>query len=71
LPVSNSAEDKQKRKKIFDSIDNNGNGYLSLAEIDKGILDTLKIKDIFDCKPVIMRAFQAAKDSVDTGSKYG
>ena len=35
----------------------NGNGYLSLAEIDKGIRDTLKSDALFDAKPAIMRAF--------------
>ena len=40
----------------------NGNGYLSLAEIDKGIRDTLKSDALFDAKPAIMRAFQHAKD---------
>ena len=39
----------------------NGNGYLSLAEVDKGLRDVVKIPTIFDVKPVIMRAFQAAK----------
>jgi hypothetical protein len=35
----------------------NGNGYLSLAEVDKGLRDVVKIPTIFDVKPVIMRAF--------------
>ena len=39
----------------------NGNGYLSLAEVDKGMRDVIKIPALFDLKPVLMRAFTAAK----------
>ena len=37
LPASKSKEDIEKRKKIFRLWDNNGNGYLSCAEIDKAL----------------------------------
>ena len=49
-------------------IDINGNGYLSLAEVDKGLRDVLCIPLLFDTKPVIMRAFQAAKTKGDARS---
>lgn len=62
LPYQKNAAQKQRRQEIWDEMDVNGNGYLSLAEIDKGLRDTLKADDIFDAKPVIMRAFQAAKN---------
>ena len=39
-----------------------GRRYISLAETDKGLRDILKLEEVFDCKPAIMRAFQAAKD---------
>ena len=42
---------------MFSDFDPNGNGYLSLAEIDKGIRDVLFSDSIFDCKKPIMRAF--------------
>ncbi len=42
---------------MFSQFDPNGNGLLSLAEVDKGIRDVLKLDSVFDCKPVIMRAF--------------
>ena len=45
------------RFEMFGQFDPNGNGYLSLAEVDKGIRDILNIEELFDCKPVIMRAF--------------
>ena len=38
-------------------MDVNGNGYLSLAEVDKGLRDVLALDEVFDCKPAIMRAF--------------
>lgn len=43
-------------------MDMNGNGLLSLAEIDKGIRDTIKVEQLFDAKPAIIRAFMFAKD---------
>lgn len=51
----------KKRSELFDRIDN-GNGYLSLAEIDKGLRDEIRLPEIYNIKPVIMRAFQSAKD---------
>ncbi len=33
----------------------NGNGYLSLAELDKGIQDILKCESLFNCKPALKR----------------
>lgn len=44
IPVrrkKDSIEDWKKRKKMFKDFDPNGNGYLSLAELDKGIRDVL------------------------------
>lgn len=43
-------------------MDVNGNGMMSLAEIDKGLRDVLNCDALFDCKPCIIRAFTAAKD---------
>ncbi|CAH1761790.1 2183_t:CDS:2 [Entrophospora sp. SA101] len=50
-------------KEIFDRFDYNGNGILSLAEIDKAIAETypLLAKD----KPALMRAYKAADASKD------
>jgi len=47
---------------MFDEFDPNGNGLLSLAEVDKGIIDVLNIKAFFDAKPAIIRAFNYAKN---------
>ena len=38
---------------MFDLFDPNHNGYLSLAELDKGIRDILSCDMLFDVKPVI------------------
>ena len=45
--------------------------YLSLAEVDRGILQVLDYRKMFDAKPAIMRAFQAAKYAHSTKSKLG
>ena len=44
----------------------NGNGFLSFAEIDKGMRDVLECDSLFDAKPAIMRAFQSAKNAVQS-----
>jgi hypothetical protein len=50
------------RHALFQQFDMNGNGMLSLAEIDKAVRDVLGLDELFDCKPAIMRAYHAAKD---------
>ena len=60
LPIDRKL--KPERKRLFRSFDPNGNGILSLAEVDKSIRDVLRIDNMFNCKPAIMRAFQIAKD---------
>jgi Ca2+-binding EF-hand superfamily protein len=68
LPTGRDPESKAKRKTLFEQFDPNGNGYLSLAEVDKGLRDVLQLDELFYCKPAIMRAFQAAKGA-NTNSK--
>jgi len=68
IPTSRSAEDVAKRGEMFKSFDMTGNGLLSLADIDKGLRDVLQVDEIFDVKPVIMRAFTATKE---VGVKHG
>jgi len=74
LPTAKDAETKAKRMALFESMDS-GNGILSLAEVDKGVRDVLKIDEIFDAKNAIMRAFQIAKNykqkgNTSTGADY-
>lgn len=61
FPVEKTEEQKKLRAEIFDGFDPNGNGYLSLAEIDKGCRDNLGLYELFEAKKPIMRAYQAAK----------
>ena len=63
LPTGKSPEEKARRKKMFHDFDPNGNGILSLAEVDKSVRDVLGVDALFDAKPAIMRAFQIAKNS--------
>merc|ERR1719355_235867 len=69
LPYERTPEAKAERKKLWNGCDINGNGYLSLAEVDKGIRDVLEIDKIFHAKPAIMRAFQMAKNWGDNAKK--
>ena len=71
MPMEKTADQKAKRNDLFKQFDPNGNGYLSLAEVDKGCRDALGLYEIFDAKPVIMRAFQAAKGVNDRRNKPG
>ena len=69
LPTERTPEQKAKRLELFQQFDPNSNGFLSLAEVDKGCRDVLGLYEIFECKKVIMRAFQAAKGANDAKSK--
>ena len=48
----------------------NGNGYLSLAEIDKGMRDVVVLPKLFAAKPVLMRAYMAAKSVTKAKNKH-
>ena len=61
LPIKKDEDGRAKRKKMFKDFDPNGNGYLSLSEVTKGIRDVLHLDAVLDAKPAIMRAFTAAK----------
>jgi len=52
-------------------IDVNANGYVSLAEITKGVRDVLKVGDLFDCRPAINRAFHHCKNVAKGKNKEG
>lgn len=63
LPYKKNDEIQQNRRDLlFNDFDGNANGFLSLAEVDKGLRDVLKLPELFNVKPVIMRAFQASKN---------
>jgi len=59
LPTGTSKNSKQRRHALFSHWDPNGNGVLSLAEVDAGLAQVL---GPWIPKPVIARAFHAARD---------
>jgi len=71
LPYQRNDEQKAKRKEIFNSFDVNSNGYVSLAEVDKGMRDVLGSDDLFDCKAAVNAAFHYAKKVSPGEDKYG
>jgi Ca2+-binding EF-hand superfamily protein len=54
------ATQKAARVAVFAKFDPNNNGYVSLAECEKGCRDVLGFGDLLP-KPVVMRAYQAAR----------
>ena len=63
FPADRSEESKAKRKELFSAFDPNGNGYLSLAEVDKGVRENMSLHEMTDdLAPILMRAFTSAKD---------
>lgn len=71
LPISRDPASKQLRDDMWRRMDKNGNGYLSLAEVDKGVRDELRMPELFSAKPVMMRAFKAANNAVKTTTRLG
>lgn len=62
LPVKKNAEDKEKRIKLFKQFDPNGNGKLSLAEIDNACQKILELEKFTNnLQPILIRAYNAAK----------
>jgi hypothetical protein len=47
--------------KLFSSIDNNGNGYASLAEIDKGLRTIVRIPEVPGLHTMMLRAYDKAR----------
>merc|ERR1719228_741284 len=71
LPYQKNAEEKAKRKELFDGFDVNSNGHISLAEVDKGMRDVLGCDELFDCKDAVNAAFHYAKKAAPGESKHG
>ena len=72
LPAGKDEKEKNQRKKMFSKFDNNGNGYCSLAEIDKGFNDLGEpARVIYLAKAPMLRAFQAAKDYSKSTTEVG
>lgn len=69
LPLLKTQEDAQKRVKIFERFDPNGNGYLSLSEVEKGVREVFALNEKFLKPEVIKHAFKSAKKSGGKKSK--
>ena len=70
LPIKKTVEERTKRRQLWNAIDMNGNGYISLAEFDRGVRDVLNLPNIFSLKKVLIRAFNAAKNKIKGKSKH-
>ena len=62
LPTGKDAASVAKRKDLWRRADPNGNGYLSLAEVDMLVKDAIG-REVFSAKPAIAAAFHAARKS--------
>merc|ERR1712154_611838 len=71
MPYDHSEESHARRREIWNRMNVNGNKFLSLAEVDKGVIDVLGLEDVFDSKRAINEAFYFAKNSSPGDSKYG
>ena len=61
LPTGRDQASVDQRKALFRKFDGNGNGFLSLAEVDKAVRDVLQSEELFDSKPAVKSAFRAAR----------
>ena len=72
LPVCKGEPDATARSKFFASMDGNGNGFLSLAEIDGGLRKLLSAPTMAaGGRPALQRAFSAAKSVRQKGQQAG
>jgi len=71
LPYARNKDDFAKRKELWDAVDVNGNGYLSLAEVTKGVRDVIAVDELFDAIPAINRSFHHCKNVSTNPSEHG
>lgn len=57
--LEDSKEGNAARQKLFQSMDNNKSGSLTLNEIQVGIIHELKVEELVRCKIAIFKAFEA------------
>ena len=55
---------------MWNQIDINGNSYVSLAEVDKGLKEAIQSEALYEAKPAIIRAFNFAKEYTKGTTKY-
>ena len=66
LPVEKTNESRAKRKELWNAMDMNGNGFLSLAEFDRGVLEVLNLPDIFKQKRYDSLLWPMTKKSINS-----
>merc|ERR1711962_1412620 len=71
LPYLRTEEEKEKRKKMWEAIDANDNGYVSLAEVTRGVRDVIDVDDLFDSRPAINRAFHHTRKAAKSTRSHG
>merc|ERR1712203_119257 len=71
LPFQRKKEAYEKRKSLWTQFDVNGNGFLSLAEVTKGIRDVIAVDELFDAIPAINRSFHHVKNVSKTPNEHG
>merc|ERR1711872_146081 len=71
LPYARTKDEFSARKELWDAMDVNGNGYLSLAEVTKGVRDVIAVDELFDAIPAINRSFHHCKDVSKNPSEHG
>merc|ERR1712062_657055 len=71
LPFQRKKEAYEKRKSLWTQFDVNGNGFLSLAEVTKGIRDVIAVDELFDAIPAINRSFHHVKNVSKTPNDHG
>merc|ERR1739838_246169 len=71
LPHARTKVDFTARKELWDAMDVNGNGYLSLAEVTKGVRDVIAVDELFDAIPAINRSFHHCKNVSTNPSEHG
>jgi len=64
LPIGQDKDSIAERRTLFKQADMNGNGITSLAECDRLVVTILNVEGVKKMKPVINRAFHAARDIV-------
>ena len=71
LMYKNDEQSTEKRETLWKLFDTNNNGFLTLADVDKGLKDVFKVGLEYISKSPIHRAFQAANSSVHSKNTLG
>ena len=71
LPFERTKAQKELRIQLWKRIDSNHDSHVTLAELDKGLKNVLHCYQVFQCKPVIIKAFTLAKNANTKRQKHG